>query len=132
MPARLPYIDTVVESIGVRVSAGFALTAIDRERADPAVRFLEAHRSTVRLLQLLAQSPGPSIFELHLVSHPSLDSAQPGSIELGLVIRTRAACRETSIECCLSQWFAIDPLLRTFWRVRRRWPSEDRSTAQSP
>ncbi len=111
----VPYIETTADNTGVCSSAAFALAAIDLERCDRPSRLLEAHLSTVRLLQSLAYSAVPLTLELHILSRPSRDSSRSSVVELGLLLRIRGSCREIAIEHCLGQWLSLDSLLHAFW-----------------
>jgi len=75
----------------------------------------EAHGRNVRLLHVLSQWGSPLVLELHLVSHPSLDSDQPGRVHLGILCHVVGRNEDEVIEAGLSHSVRLERLLETFW-----------------
>jgi len=120
---RIPYIHVQTRQARCYAAAGFALSAIEAERAypergrlpDPSERLRQAHRNNVRFLELLSEWQGPFSFELHCHSRPSLDTAEPGRIRIGVELHVAAPDRTGAVERALSNSLLLEAMLGAFW-----------------
>src|SRR5947209_1326460 len=104
----------------MRASAGFALTSLQAEApSHQGGIYIEttagAHQSTVGLLELISRWNEPCAIEMHLLSHPSLDSTRRGRIQIAVRLHTLGKDRAEALEMCLARSLLLENLLKTHW-----------------
>ena len=120
---KVPYISTWRDGDSFHAAFGFSLERIQHEvtlanpykTSQPGDSWKEAHQRNVRLVQILSRWPHPCSVELHIVSHPSLESRVPGWNQVGLLFHVSADDELTAIELAIGDSIHFCSLLESFW-----------------